>query len=159
MIDKYTDAAVKEPLEYAQENRPTVCPRVVTLGNPGKNAGVPVRIINLSAKVIRIPVKSNICPLEEVKVVREAHISEQDSATINLDPHTPKSEIKQHTNDIPPSVTLPQHHAVPEQDYRVVKEMNQDELNSGTALNTYGVDLEDSSLTEEQKQNIYNLFD
>ena len=35
-----------------------VCPRVVAMDKPGKNARVPVRILNMSSKVMAIPQKS-----------------------------------------------------------------------------------------------------
>ena len=71
---KNTESAITEPLSNEFENRPTVCPRVVSLENPGKTAIVPVRICNLSAKIITIPEKSKLCQLQEVKILREASI-------------------------------------------------------------------------------------
>lgn len=47
-----------------------VCPRVVNLDKPGKNGRIPVRLFNMSAKVVTIPPRSPICELQEVKVIR-----------------------------------------------------------------------------------------
>ena len=40
------------------------------MDKPGKNARVPVRTFNMSAKVMTIPPKSVLCQLQEVKVLR-----------------------------------------------------------------------------------------
>jgi len=54
-------AAVIEVCESGHcSNRVTVCPRVVALDNVGKNARVPVRMFNMSARPITIRRKANI---------------------------------------------------------------------------------------------------
>ena len=63
-----------------------VCPRVVSLGKRGKTARVPMRICNLSAKVITIPEKANLCKLETVNVLREAPLFDQER---------PEAEVEQ----------------------------------------------------------------
>ena len=50
-----------------------VCPRVVNL--KGQSCRVPVRIFNISAKVVEIKPKTTICSLSEVKVVRHEDFS------------------------------------------------------------------------------------
>lgn len=75
------EAAVTEPLDDVNAIPAAVCPRVVSLKNPGKTSRVPVCICNLSAKVLQIPVKSNICQLQEVKVLRNIPVFEGKSFT------------------------------------------------------------------------------
>jgi len=60
-------SAVTETLENAGSNIPSVCPRVVSLENPGKTSRVPVRVCNLSARVLKIKVNTPICELHEVE--------------------------------------------------------------------------------------------
>ncbi|VDI36182.1 Hypothetical predicted protein, partial [Mytilus galloprovincialis] len=48
-----------------------VCPRVVNLKSTGTNR-IPVRIFNMSTKVIYVKPKSVLCGLNEVKIVRHA---------------------------------------------------------------------------------------
>ena len=47
----------------------TICPRVVSLKGPGNTIRVPVRVCNLSAKVLEIPPKAVLCSLKSVDVV------------------------------------------------------------------------------------------
>ena len=54
----------------------TVCPRVVSVNTTSTR--IPVRICNISAKVLSVPPKANLCELHEVKVLRSwspSHIS------------------------------------------------------------------------------------
>ena len=76
---KNTESALTEPLPNEFENKTTVCPRVVSLENPGKTSRVPVRICNLSARIITIPENSKLCQLQEVKVIREASIIDENN--------------------------------------------------------------------------------
>ena len=57
------ESAITEPIEQGNLTKVTVCPRVVTLNNPGKTSRVPVKIFNMSAKVVIIPPRANICEL------------------------------------------------------------------------------------------------
>ena len=43
--------------------------------NPGKTSRVPVRLLNMSAKVVCFPSKSNICDLQEINVLRPVSIN------------------------------------------------------------------------------------
>jgi hypothetical protein len=63
-------AAVTEPIEDTYQQKSLICPRVVELTNTGKTARIPVKICNLSAKIMRIPKRSEICQLNEVKILR-----------------------------------------------------------------------------------------
>ena len=66
---KHVDSAVTEPTDRAS-SKLGVCPRVVALNKPGKNARVPIRTFNMSAKVLTLQPKSLLCQLQEVKVLR-----------------------------------------------------------------------------------------
>lgn len=68
------DAAVTEPVEDSYSQKALVCPRLVELNDAGKTARIPVRICDISAKVRKIPAKSELSQLNEVKVVRNADI-------------------------------------------------------------------------------------
>ncbi|MCG7874805.1 MAG: RNase H-like domain-containing protein, partial [Candidatus Thiodiazotropha endolucinida] len=48
----------------------TVCPRLVSVKSNKATTRVPVRIYNISARVLSIPPKSRLCELQEVKVLR-----------------------------------------------------------------------------------------
>ena len=60
---------VTENLDCELSDRMSVCPRVLELKKSGK-CRVPVRIFNMSAKVVEIKPKSLLCGLSEVKVLR-----------------------------------------------------------------------------------------
>ncbi|MCG8034658.1 MAG: retropepsin-like domain-containing protein [Candidatus Thiodiazotropha taylori] len=63
-------SAITEPLDNENNSKVGVCPRIVSLEKPGTTARIPVRIFNLSAKVMTLPSKSNVCQLHEVTVLR-----------------------------------------------------------------------------------------
>lgn len=48
----------------------TVCPCVVTVNANVATSRIAVRICNISAKVLSIPPKANLCELQEVKVLK-----------------------------------------------------------------------------------------
>ncbi|XP_053406321.1 uncharacterized protein LOC128559152 [Mercenaria mercenaria] len=82
------ESVVTEPCDDQHcSSRVDACPRVVTLNKPGNSARVPVRIFNLSAKAISLPPKSNLCQLQEVKVLRSAPMFDEENqdktATVN----------------------------------------------------------------------------
>ena len=54
-----------------------VCPRVVSLDKVGNSQRIPVRIFNMSAKVINIKPKSALCELHEVKLLRHVDFEEE----------------------------------------------------------------------------------
>lgn len=64
-----TETAVTEHIDSCLSGGLTICPRVVSLKSPGNTVRVPVRVCNLSAKVIYIQPKSLLCSLHSVKVV------------------------------------------------------------------------------------------
>lgn len=63
------ECAVTEHTNGSLSGNLTICPRVVSLKGPGTTIRVPVRVCNLSAKVIEIPPKSILCSLSSVNVV------------------------------------------------------------------------------------------
>ena len=75
------ESAITEPIEQGNLTKVTVCPRVVTLNNPGKTSRVPVKIFNMSAKVVTIPPRANICELHEVKVLRSPEVVPKTKST------------------------------------------------------------------------------
>lgn len=52
-----------------------VCPRVVSLDKAGTSQRVAVKIFNMSAKVLQIKPRTDICELHEVKVLRNIDIA------------------------------------------------------------------------------------
>ena len=61
------EAALTEPVEDKQTARVTVCPRIVRTDKPGNTARIPVRLCNMSARIVTIQPKESICNLEQVK--------------------------------------------------------------------------------------------
>ena len=51
-----------------------VCPQVVSLQSPRKYQRVPVRLYNMSASPVTIKPNSNLCELQEVKVLGSADV-------------------------------------------------------------------------------------
>ena len=78
------ETAVTEQTNGAS-SRIGVCPRVVSLDKAEKSQRLPVRIYNMSAKVLTIKPKDNLCELHEVKILR------------NVDP-VPRTENKANVN-------------------------------------------------------------
>ena len=126
---KDTESAVTEQSENAS-SKIGVCPRVVALNKPGRNARVPVKIFNMSAKVLTIVPRTLLCQLQEVNVLRSCNpIVKQDQSTMN----------NQHT--------------------AVDREKEEMEKQEDTfRLSDIGVDLSDANITEEQKQKTVNIF-
>ena len=71
--------AVTEQSEKASD-RIGVCPRVVSLNSSGRNHRVPVRIFNISARPLIIKPQTLLCELQQVKVLRNADISDKTSS-------------------------------------------------------------------------------
>ena len=61
--------AVTEHIDSSLSADLTICPRVVSLKTSSAAVRVPVRVCNLSARVIEIPPKSLLCSLNSVNVV------------------------------------------------------------------------------------------
>ena len=77
---KEAESAITEPADNAS-SKIGVCPRVVAVNKPGRNARVPVKLFNMSAKVLTIPPRALLCELQEVKVLRSCNpLSEEDNA-------------------------------------------------------------------------------
>ena len=69
-------SAVTESSSDGSTSRLQVCSRVVTLNKPRTSAQVPVKVFNLSAKVVTIQPKATLCELQEVTVLRSADITQ-----------------------------------------------------------------------------------
>ena len=84
---KNIDSAVTEPTDRAS-SKLGICPRIVTLNKPGKNARVPVRIFNMSAKVLTLQPNSLLCQLYEVKVLRSCKPETKSDNVARTQQHT-----------------------------------------------------------------------
>ncbi|XP_053402719.1 uncharacterized protein LOC128558007 [Mercenaria mercenaria] len=142
------DAAVTEPIEDNFQQKSIVCPRVVQLTNSGKTARVPVKICNISAKVVKIPARSEICQLNEVKVIRHADIGGDTSIPEKAN----ESNISE--NFLPDL----KYHPVSHQQTVPEKEKENTLYDEYNIKQAYGVDIEESELSTQQKQKVYNLF-
>ena len=74
------EAALTEPVDDEKVSRVTVCPRVVRTDKPGSTARIPIRLCNMSAKILTFQPKTSICNLEEVKVLNRDPIKEMTAA-------------------------------------------------------------------------------
>ena len=52
------EAALTEPVDDEKVSRVTVCPRVVRTDKPGSTARIPVRLCNMSAKILTFQPKT-----------------------------------------------------------------------------------------------------
>ena len=77
------ESAIMEQNEGAS-NRLGVCPRVVSLEKTGTYQRVQVRMFNISAKVVIIKPKSDLCELHEVKVLRSVDPISQKEETVHI---------------------------------------------------------------------------
>lgn len=127
---KETESAVTEQSEKAS-SKIGVCPRVVKLNRQGKTARVPVRIYNMSAKVITIAPRSLLCDLQDVKVLRSINpLDTENSATISGQ------------------------HIVTED-----PESDSDPSDTNFSLSEIGVDLKESILSEPEKDKASLIFE
>ena len=60
------ESTITKPLDSLTGTEVGVCPRIASLENPGKTSRVQVRIFSMSAKVMTLPAKTNVCKLQEV---------------------------------------------------------------------------------------------
>ena len=67
--NKDIDTAVTEHTDTSLSGDLTICPRVLSLKSSSSTVRVPVRVCNLSARVVEIPPRSLLCSLSIVKVV------------------------------------------------------------------------------------------
>ncbi|KAH3833157.1 hypothetical protein DPMN_106458 [Dreissena polymorpha] len=121
---KNTDATITEALEDEHSHSVIVCPRVVTVNNAGRNARIPVRICNVTARPIKIKARQSLCQLNEVHVLREAPVFEPLTAAIQTKTATEKKR----------------------------------KAEDGNIKDQYGVNLEQTDLTDDEKNQVYKLF-
>ena len=117
------ESAITEQTESGSLPKVAVCPRVARFDNPGKTSRVPVRLCNLSARVVTIPPKANLCNLQEVKVLRSPSVTKKN-------------------DDILETVNVNQ----------------QCVFDIDKADGPPGLSLDDSVLTEEQKQQVHHFL-
>ena len=89
---KNMESAVTETTEGAS-NKLGVCPRVVSLQSPGKYQRVPVRLYNMSAKAVTLRPNSNLCELQEVKVLRSADTENRKTEKAQTQQHNIQTNI------------------------------------------------------------------
>ncbi|XP_053389871.1 uncharacterized protein LOC128552836 [Mercenaria mercenaria] len=136
------ESAVTECLDDINSTSAVVCPRVVSLKNPGRTSRVPVRrLCNISAKTMHITEKIYICELQEVTVLRSMPIIDNRSILSDI------SETSKSSSSPPTNLC---HQSESEKDN---KAMSDKEFNK-----TFGVNLENVNLSEEQKIKVQKLF-
>ena len=99
------ESAITEPLDSVSGTKVGVCPRLVSLKNPGKTSRVSVRIFNMSAKVMTLPAKTNVCQLHEVKVLRSETFDTADSTPLHNSSLLRTTHVNQHSAE--PDAALP----------------------------------------------------
>ena len=127
---KESEAVITEQSEKAS-SKIGVCPRVVRLNRQGTTARVPVRIYNMSAKVITIAPRSVLCDLQEVKVLRSVTPGDGDRNTVFTGQQAASDD----------------------------DDSNKDSSENAFSLPEIGVDLADSALTEDQKEKVSLIFE
>ena len=108
------DSAVTGQTQGAS-SRIGVCPRVVALDKSEKYQRVPVRLFNMSAKVITIKPKSDLCELHEVKVLRSVDPVASDKETVTVNQHRVTEERKSTEEQLPSGIKLEESNLSPEQ--------------------------------------------
>ena len=108
------DSAVTEQTQRAS-SRIGVCPRVVALVKGEKYQRVPVRLFNMSAKVITIKPKSDLCELHEVKVLRSVDPVASNEETVTVNQHRVTEERKSTEEQLPSGIKLEESNLSPEQ--------------------------------------------
>jgi hypothetical protein len=73
------ESAVTEPIDEFCLGGIAVCPRVVSMKNPGGTSRVPVRLCNITAKTVFIHAKASICELNKVSVLRSVSMFNDES--------------------------------------------------------------------------------
>ena len=100
------EEAVTEQTEGAS-TRIGVCPRVISLDKTERSQRVPVRIFNMSAKVLTTKPRSDICELHEVKVLRHADLETQQQETIQVKQHIAEEDKDtQNETNLPEGIDL-----------------------------------------------------
>ena len=72
----------------------------MTLNNPGKTARVPVRVCNMSAKIVTLPPKTSLCDLHEVKVLRSLLLGDKDSVKAHVNQQRVEMERPSHLDGV-----------------------------------------------------------
>ena len=83
-----------------------VCPRVVSLDKAEKCQRVPVRIYNMSAKVMTIQPKSDLCELHEVKVLRNIDPVDTDKERITANQFHIRTQEESTKDELPSGIKL-----------------------------------------------------
>ena len=98
--------AVTEHIDSSLSGDLTICPRVVSLKSSGTAVRIPVRVCNLSARVVEIPPppKSLFCSLNSVNVVDSwtpdsSHKQEQKATSSSLEDLSIKIDSENLTED------------------------------------------------------------
>ena len=99
------EAAVTEGTEAAS-SRISICPRIVSLNSPGKYQIVPVRLYNMSAKILTIKPSSALCELQEVKVLRNPDIGTTKSDTAQSQQHVVGNKTRDKPVQVPDGINL-----------------------------------------------------
>ena len=68
-VPEHCHTAVTEHIDSSLSGDLTICPRVFSLKSPGTTVRLPVRVYNLSTRVIEVPPKSLLCSLSSVKII------------------------------------------------------------------------------------------
>ena len=72
----------------------------MTLSNPSKTARLPVRVCNMSAKIVTLPQKTSLCDLHEVKVLRYLPLGDKDSVKAHVSQQRVETEKISHLDGV-----------------------------------------------------------
>ncbi|MCG8110256.1 MAG: reverse transcriptase family protein, partial [Candidatus Thiodiazotropha taylori] len=115
------EAAVTEQTQGAS-SRVGVCPRVLSLEKKGNYQRVQVRLFNMSAKVVNIRPRSDLCELHEVKVLRSIDPASHGNETANLkQQHVKKTEEVQDDKEFLKKLDFEGTNITPDQKERVTE--------------------------------------
>ena len=92
---KSFQTAVTEPIDTSLSAGLKICPRVVSLGSSGSTARIPVRVCNLSTRVIEIPPRSLLCSINGV----DSSVKKQEPKVTKLEDLGVKVETNNLTQD------------------------------------------------------------
>ena len=81
------EAALTEPTEKAISARVTVCPRAVRVDKPYKTARIPVRVCNISAKIVTLHAQAEVCILEAIKELNRDPVKEMTNRKLQVEHH------------------------------------------------------------------------
>ena len=81
------EAALTEPTEKATSARVTVCPRVVRVDKPGKTACIPVRVCNISAKIVALHAQAEVCISKAIKEQNRDPVKEMTNRKLQVEHH------------------------------------------------------------------------